>query len=123
MYSTDEEALRNALKLALKTYPHVDTLILNAGVVKPFGRVGSADTTINSWKALFDVNFFSLINTIQATLPNLRESSLGGRIIFISSGAATGATPGFGAYGASKAAMNSLCRSVHDLYCNTNLSN
>ena len=114
--STNEEAVRDALNLALMLSPHIDGLILNAGVVEPFGRVSSPDTKVAAWKTHFDVNFFSLVHTIQAALPSLRESSFGGKIIFVSSGAAVGSTPGYGAYGASKAAMNSLCRFVSQIY-------
>ena len=112
MDRTDEEAVGNALNAALSKWLHIDGLILNAGVVEPFGRIGSPETTVSSWKAHFDVNFFSLVHTLQSALPSLRQSSLGGRVIFVSSGAAVGSTPGYGVYGASKAAMNSLCRFV-----------
>lgn len=47
---------------------------------------------------------------VQACLPSLRESS--GSIILTSSGAATGAYPTWGAYGASKAAMNHLAMTL-----------
>lgn len=76
-----------------------------------FGRIGSDDSDEDSrWRQLFDVNFFSLIHTVRASLPQLRASH--GRIVFMSSGAATGGIAGWGAYNASKAAMNSLCRYV-----------
>jgi len=43
-------------------------------------------------------------------IPHLRASK--GRIIFVSSGAATGAYTAWGAYGSSKAALNSLAKHV-----------
>ena len=70
-----------------------------------------ADSTpIDEWKAHFDVNFFSLITACKAAIPYLKESRQGGRIVFVSSGAAVKGTAGWGPYNASKAAMNSLCR-------------
>jgi len=57
-----------------------------------------------------DVNFFSLLHTIQAALPALRESK--GKIIFVSSGASLKGMYAWGPYSASKAAMNSLCRTL-----------
>lgn len=57
-----------------------------------------------------DVNFFSLLYTIQAALPALRESK--GKVIFVSSGASLRGTYAWGPYAASKAAMNSLCRTL-----------
>jgi len=86
--------------------------VLNAAVLEPLGRIDSANTS--AWRTHFDVNFFSLVYTIQAALPALRESELGGRIVFVSSGAAVAGTPSLGAYNTSKAAMNSLCRTLSE---------
>jgi len=98
--------------MALKTYHHLDGLVLNAGVLEPVGRIGSPSTSIDQWRSHFDINFFSLVYTIQAALPALKESKTGGRIIFVSSGAAVGNVASWGAYNSSKAAMNSLCRTL-----------
>ena len=57
-----------------------------------------------------DVNFFSLLYTIQAALPALRESN--GKVIFVSSGASLKGVHAWGPYSASKAAVNSLCRTL-----------
>ena len=90
----------------------LDGLVLNAGVLEPTGPITSPALTLDAWKAHFDVNFFSLITALRVTLPSLRASEHGGRIIFVSSGAATGNTYGWAPYNASKAAANSLCRCV-----------
>ena len=76
-------------------------------------RIGSTETSLAEWKSLFDVNVFSLVTALRASLPALRRSTRGGRIVFVSSGAAVKGGPGWGPYNASKAAMNSLCRSLH----------
>lgn len=107
---TDATGFTQAIVLAQKTYQHIDGLILNAGVLEPLGRIDSAD--IDEWKSHFDVNFFSLLTALKATLPALRKSELGGKVVFVSSGAAVGGTAAWGAYNASKAAMNSLCRTL-----------
>jgi NAD(P)-dependent dehydrogenase (short-subunit alcohol dehydrogenase family) len=106
--------LTDALFRAEKTYHHIDGLILNAGVLDPIGSIGD-DTTIASWKDHFDVNFFSLVTALKAALPSLRQSTLGARVIFISSGNSVKGPVGMGPYNASKAAVNSLCRYV-DFY-------
>ena len=93
----------------MKTYGHIDGLVLNAAIVDPIHRIGD-DTPLSSWKKHFDVNFFSLIIAIKATLPYLRESVGQGKIVFVSSGAALGGTASWDPYSSSKAAMNSLCR-------------
>lgn len=74
------------------------------------GKIASPDIPLDAWKHHFDVNFFSLITALRATLPELRKSELGGKVVFVSSGSATGSTAGWGPYNASKAALNSLCR-------------
>jgi len=110
----------------------LDGIVLNAGVLDPTGKVDSIPVDSEgglqnlmftqlshkfidgkpSWKSIFDINFFSLVYTIQASLPELRKSTRGGKIIMVSSGAAVKGKYGMGPYGASKAAMNSLNRSV-----------
>lgn len=108
-YRTDESALNGAITLALKTYSHIDGLVLNAATLDPVCRIGS-DTPVDAWRTHFDVNFFSLITAVKAALPALRDSELGGRVIFVSSGAAEKGYSGWGPYNAGKAAMNSLNR-------------
>ena len=110
--SADESSMKQAIVDALREFHHIDGLVLNAGTLDPIARIGDTSMPASAWKAHFDVNFFSLISTIQDVLPALRRSELGGRVIFISSGAATKGTAAWGPYNASKAAMNSLCRYV-----------
>ena len=102
--------MNDALSQADKTYENIDGLILNAGVLDPMGRIGNTEISLDQWKTHFDVNFFSLVATLKASLPSLRRSELGGKVVFVSSGAAVGNIAGWGPYNASKAAMNSLCR-------------
>ncbi|KAF9485287.1 NAD(P)-binding protein [Pholiota conissans] len=108
---TDEAALSNAIVRGISHYQSIDGLILNAGTLDPLCRIGD-QTPLDSWKKHFDVNFFSLITAVKAALPYLRRSTLSGRIVFVSSGAAVKGMPGWGPYNAGKAAMNSLCRTL-----------
>ena len=86
--------------------------MLNAGTLHPLGRIDAPSSTLDIWRSHFDVNFFSLVTALKAALPALRASRFGGKVVFVSSGAAAGGVPGWGPYNASKAAMNSLCRRV-----------
>ncbi|KAF8640113.1 hypothetical protein AX17_001349 [Amanita inopinata Kibby_2008] len=108
---TNEKALENAIASVRETYHHIDGLVLNAGTLDPLCKIGDS-TPLLAWKSHFDVNFFSLVTTIKFALPALRESEIGGRVIFVSSGAAVKGTAGWGPYNTSKAAMNSLCRTL-----------
>ncbi|KAJ6485123.1 hypothetical protein C8R47DRAFT_548573 [Mycena vitilis] len=107
---TDEAAVTDAVAQALKKFASIDAMILNAGTLEPLGRITS--NPVQQWKTHFDVNFFSLITALQVALPALRKSELGGRVVFVSSGAAVKGTAGWGPYNASKAAVNSLCRTL-----------
>ncbi|CAE6426821.1 unnamed protein product [Rhizoctonia solani] len=107
---TEEQSALSAVDLAKSKFGRLDGLILNAGVLEPIGRIGSSELSIESWKTVFDVNFFSLLHLIKAGLPLLRESH--GRVVLVSSGAATKGFVGWGPYSASKAAMNSLARTL-----------
>lgn len=97
-----------AVSLAKEKFQSLDGLIVNHGVLDPVKRVtfSSAD----EWRAAFDVNFFSAVAISQAALPALRESK--GKILFTSSGASSNAYPTWGAYGASKAAINHLAMTL-----------
>lgn len=110
--SADEKALSNAISAGASHYHRIDGLILNAATLNPCCHVGDS-TPLDAWKSHFDVNFFSLVAAIKAALPFLRKSVLGGKIIFVSSGASIKGIAGWGPYNASKAAMNSLCRYLY----------
>ncbi|KAL5636458.1 hypothetical protein ACGC1H_000426 [Rhizoctonia solani] len=107
---TQEQSAHSVVDLAKSRFGRLDGLILNAGTLHPLGRIDSPESSVEGWKSLFDINFFSLLHLIKAGLPLLRENH--GRIIFVSSGAATGGIAGWGPYNASKAAMNSLARTL-----------
>ena len=100
------------MSLAKKTFGHIDGLILNAGVFEPTGQITSPQLNVEAWKQHFDVNFFSQVSALRSVLPwmHMNVGPVKGRIVFVSSGAATGNTFGWAPYNASKAAVNSLCR-------------
>lgn len=97
-----------AVELAQKRFQKLDGLIVNHGVLDPVKRV--ANTLADEWRSAFDVNFFSAVALAQAALPALRQTK--GCILFTSSGAASNAYVTWGAYGASKAAMNHLAMTL-----------
>ncbi|KAJ9126274.1 hypothetical protein QFC24_002005 [Naganishia onofrii] len=102
----DPSTSERACATALDKFGKINGLILNAGTLDPLGPVLKTD--VKDWQTAFNVNFFSLVTMLQATTPALRQSQ--GKIVFVSSGAATGDTQGWAAYNSTKAAMNSLCR-------------
>lgn len=95
---------------------------MNAGTLHPLGTHRSfTGSKFEEYKSLFDINLFALISITGHALPHLSsregKSELSkddpaGRIIMVSSGAASGGVQGWGAYSASKAALNSVVRTL-----------
>lgn len=105
---TDFSLGRQIVDLALERFGKLHGVIINHGVLDPVKRL--ADSTAEEWRAAFDINFFSAVSIAKAALPALKKSK--GTILFTSSGAASNAYPTWGAYGASKAAINHLAMTV-----------
>jgi NAD(P)-dependent dehydrogenase (short-subunit alcohol dehydrogenase family) len=109
-----------AVDVAMQSFSRLDAVILNAGALGPIGTTASQAGKLEAYKALFDINFFSLVSILTHAIPFLNASdskpstgdNISGRVILVSSGAATGGTPAWGAYSASKASMNSLGRTL-----------
>ncbi|SCV02377.1 LANO_0F17414g1_1 [Lachancea nothofagi CBS 11611] len=103
---TDEVAVGEFLASQLDG---IDAVIANAGVLSPVQGVAHADTA--QWKSLFDINFFSVVSLVARVLPQLKESKQGD-VILVSSGASTKPYYAWGAYGASKAALNHFAQTL-----------
>jgi len=107
---TNAQACKDTIKSIFDKEGRIDVLINNAG----FGISGAIeDTTEESMKRLFDVNFFGVVNATQAVIPYMREKG-GGTIINISSAAAPLAIPFQAFYSASKAAVSSLTEALRN---------
>ncbi|KAL2263637.1 hypothetical protein VTK26DRAFT_5900 [Humicola hyalothermophila] len=105
---TAADTAQKITELAVHTFGRIDGVVVNHGVLSPMTRIENA--SIEEWKKLYDANFFSALALAKETIPHLRASR--GRIVFTSSGASTGAYTAWGAYGSSKAAVNSLARHI-----------
>lgn len=97
-----------AVDLALSRFQRLDSLLINHGVLDPVGRI--ADTSVDGWVKGFSINVFSAVGLIQAALPELRKTQ--GRIVLVSSGAATHPYFGWAAYGGTKAVLNHLAATL-----------
>lgn len=92
----------SAVQKAIEVFGKLDAVVVNHGVLDPTAKVEHAD--VEAWKTCFNINYFSAVEIVKEAIPALRESH--GRVIFVSSGAATKPYLAWGAYGGSKAAMN-----------------
>jgi NAD(P)-dependent dehydrogenase (short-subunit alcohol dehydrogenase family) len=93
-----------AVQAATSKFGKLDGVVINHGLLEPIKRI--ADSDANEWRKAYDVSFFSAVAIVRAAIPALRQSK--GKVIFVSSGAATSAYSTWGAYGSAKAAMNHL---------------
>ncbi|KAF4471223.1 corticosteroid 11-beta-dehydrogenase [Fusarium albosuccineum] len=89
--------------LAVSSFGKIDGLVINHGTLTP---KRFADTTVEEWKQVYDVNVFSGVAMAQAALNELRKSK--GCIVWVSSGAATKYYAAWSSYGSAKAAYNSI---------------
>ncbi|KAL2210066.1 NAD(P)-binding protein [Sarocladium strictum] len=100
---TSPEVAQNLTKTAISSFGRLDGMVINHSVLEP---VRMSDETAESLKKIYDVNVFSCFAVAQAGLSELRKTN--GAIAWVSSGAATKAYVAWGAYGSSKAAVNSI---------------
>ncbi|KAI8049465.1 hypothetical protein BDF22DRAFT_746061 [Syncephalis plumigaleata] len=88
---TEKGVCAEAIKQCIAKFGQLDAIIYSAD---PIAKI--ADSNVDAWKKLFDVNFFSVLELSQAALPHLRSSK--GTSVMINSGASDRAYHGWGAY-------------------------
>jgi NADP-dependent 3-hydroxy acid dehydrogenase YdfG len=103
----DSARLRAFITDAVQTHGRLDILVNAAGVDHP-GTV--ADSQEADWRDMFDINVLAILVGSQAAIQAMRATKSAGHIVTISSYAGRG--EGFRVYGATKAAVNSICRSL-----------
>jgi NAD(P)-dependent dehydrogenase (short-subunit alcohol dehydrogenase family) len=94
---------RRALAAAAGELGGLDLLVNNASILGPSPLPTLEYYPLEALEQVFEVNFLAPLGLIQTTLPLLRRSQ--GLVVNISSDAALGGYPGWGGYGASKAAL------------------
>lgn len=96
-------------------YGQLRILVNNAGVVSSMAAINPENTRLEDWRRIFAVNVEGVFLGCRTAIAAMRRGR-GGSIINISSIAGLVATPDATAYGASKAAVRQLTKSVAQ-YC------
>ncbi|MGY1773418.1 SDR family NAD(P)-dependent oxidoreductase [Blastococcus sp. SYSU D00813] len=92
--------------LAAAAGARLDLLVNNASDLGPTPLPRLADLPADALRRVLEVNTVAPVALVQAVLPALRAAR--GRVLDVSSDAAVEAYPGWGGYGASKAALDQL---------------
>ncbi len=107
---SDEKSIQELReKLIQETEGTLDLLVNNVGGVPAMGKIG--EMSLEDWKKTMDLNLTTQFLVTQTFLPELRKSEKG-KIISVTSGMANFFMEGFGAYSASKAAVEALMKTV-----------
>jgi NAD(P)-dependent dehydrogenase (short-subunit alcohol dehydrogenase family) len=110
--STD--SVCRAVGAAVERWGQVDVLVNNAvywGDRAPWDVPLFEELAPKEWRAYFRVNFEGAYGAVQAVLPSMRSRGFG-RIVSISSGVAADGLPATAPYGAAKAALHGLTKTL-----------
>mgnify|MGYP001200723934 FL=1 len=103
-----EETIRSSFELIKKDNTNIDILVNNAGTIS---NSLFQMTSLKTLRNIFEINFFSQFLLTQIYLKLLIKSKKGS-VIFVSSNSANENPVGRCAYSASKAALNSLTKTI-----------
>ena len=114
----DWDAIPGFVDAVVKRFGRIDVLVNNAGITPT--RQTPSDIELSIWRKIFNVNVEGPLRMAQCVAPVMRENG-GGSIINVSSVAAYVGGAGVCAYGASKAALVNLTKSMADEWCKWNV--
>jgi NAD(P)-dependent dehydrogenase (short-subunit alcohol dehydrogenase family) len=107
---TDPEQRLSAVDQAVERFGRIDVLVNNAGRT----QVGAVEETTDAeLRSLFELHFFAPVALTRAVLPHMRAQG-GGAIVQMSSVGGQITAPGFGAYCATKFALEGITQALHD---------
>ncbi len=105
----DSQAVQKAVSQVHQQWGVIDIAIHNACIC-PFSRI--ENTPIDTYKDVFDVNYFGAVNLTKAVMP-LMKAAHQGKIIYMSSGVAIMGFQNLSAYAGSKNAIESLAKCLN----------
>ncbi|EJD45372.1 NAD(P)-binding protein [Auricularia subglabra TFB-10046 SS5] len=105
---TDESTIQRAIQETRNSFGAIHGLVFNAAATVVVGTI--AELPLDAWQQTFDVNVFGVIKFLRHALPVTEDDA---RVVFVSSAVSEEITfKATGPYSASKAALNSLNRTL-----------
>ena len=105
---SNQKSVKKFLNRTLKKFGKIDILINNAGVAY---NSKIEDINLKKLKNSFDINLFGPVFFLKETLKIMKKNNYG-RIINVSSGGAVNCAETFFSYSSSKAALNTLTKTL-----------
>lgn len=106
---SDNASCRNVVDKALAAFGHIDVLVNNAYHPGTYVRIDGAD--LNDWRAPYEINVLGSLRLSQAVIPSMKKQG-SGSIVMINSMSMRRMMETFGAYAASKAALNAATQTL-----------
>ncbi len=116
---TDGNALEALGPMLFEKFGRLDNFIGNAGAINTLSPLHQADPA--QWDRVFAVNVTANVHFIR-TLHPLLQAAPNGNVVFLTSNVATDHRAYWGAYAASKAALEAMANSYKEEVANTNIS-
>ena len=108
---TDESANLNMVAETVKAFGRVDILVANAGLYTHLERMKSTERSVEDWDRVMAVNVKGVWLSAKAAIPEMQKNRYG-KIVNIASSVSFKGAPGLSHYGASKAAVVGITRSM-----------
>ena len=108
----DEKKLSSKIKHFIKKYKRIDYLVNTTGVLW-FGKdISAVDLDLEIWDQVFDINLKTMVLLSKIIIPIMKKNKFGSMVHISSVDALSGDDKPQDAYGASKAAMIRLSKSL-----------
>ena len=118
---SNENEINQAINKFIKKEKRIDYIVNAAGVLWFDKDLGLEKIKIDIWDKVFSINLKSMMIVLKKILPNMKKNKFGSIVNISSIDALSGDDKPQEAYGASKAAMIRLSKSIAIQYANKNI--